>query len=216
MLDKNSICEWGHENCRNMNDKCSLCFGESFHYRPAIVKERPQRKQQADKRMGGGFEYKNHQNNVALLAGAASNMTPNSGAGKVKGDERISGLINIMEELKTKVTKQIPGKESFTIKREWLTKLKREAQIENMEFFYLKFSFNEHDSDIYIVVQQDTVMDMVATMAYNRKIAKNAHLAIDVAEKRARLKEAENIKLIAEIDLLKAQLELKEHEDKEA
>ena len=48
-----------------------------------------------------------------------------------------------MVEIKTTTKKNInkePGKETFTIKREWLDKLEREAAQEGMEFKFLKFS----------------------------------------------------------------------------
>jgi hypothetical protein len=208
LLDEDGLCEWGKTNCQNMHKQCGLCFSENFHYRPIPVKGQSQRKQQADKRMGGKFEYQNHQNNAALL-GASSNMTPNSGAtGSKKGDEQISGIIEVMEELKTRVIKQAPGKESFTIKKEWLTKLNREAQAEHKEFWYLKFSFGVHDTDIYVITEQDIIMSMVKTMVEDRKKAKMADSIVAVAEKRRQKTEADLIAALAEIDLLKAQLNL--------
>lgn len=209
-------CEWGHVDCLNEGKKCDLCFSDSFHYL-APAKKKPRglnkRQQKADGRMGSSFEFKNHQNNNALLQETGSRMTPNSGAGKIKGDEQIRGLVNIMEELKTKVTTQAPGKQSFTIKREWLDKLNREAKAAGEEFWYLKFSFHEYDDDIYIVVEQDVVMSMVATLVEDRKGVNLEKAKTQVAENRARLLEAENVKLLAEIELLKSQLKLQELEE---
>lgn len=205
------ICEWGHTDCKNEGIKCHLCVARDFHYDPVIVK-RPKpmarRQQKADKRMGSSFEYRNHVSNEALLESAvSSSMTPNSGAtARAKGDEQIRGLINIMEELKTKVTEQAPGKKSFTIKKEWLDKLNREAKAEGMEFWYLKFAFNEHDQDVYIIVEEDVIMSMVATMVEDRKKANEADLKVEIAEKERRLIETQNIKLQAKIDLLEAKL----------
>jgi len=202
-------CEWGHDNCKNEGVKCELCVVRDFHYDP-IVRKTPKpmakRQQRQDKRMGSSFEYKNHVSNQNLLTDVSSRMTPNSGAGRVKGDEEIRGIINIMEELKTKVKEQAPGKQSFTIKREWLDKLHREAMAVNKEFWYLKFAFHEHDNDVYVIVEQDIIMSMVKTMVEDRKKVNEAALKQDIAEKERRLKEAENIKLLAEIDVLKARL----------
>lgn len=202
-------CEWGQVDCQNFEKKCDLCFTNSQHYEPpkqAKPKQMARRQQKADKRMGSAFEYSNHEKNQALLTG--SRMTPNSGAGKVKGDEQIRGLVNIMEELKTKVVQQAPGKESFTMKKLWLEKLNREAKEANEEFWYLKFSFSEFDPDVYIVVEEDTVMSMVATIVEDRRTAKTAQARIDVAENRMRLLDAENVTLQARINLLEAQLNL--------
>ena len=49
-------------------------------------------------------------------------------------------------------------------------------------------------------------MSMIKTMVEDRKIAKNANAKIELANKRAAFIEAENIKLKAEINLLKAQI----------
>ena len=202
-------CEWGHTDCKNEGIKCHLCVARDFHYDP-VVRKRPKpiarRQQRADKRMGSTFEYKNHVANENLLNDVTSRMTPNSGAGRVKGDEEIRGIINIMEELKTKVKEQAPGKQSFTIKRAWLEKLHREAMAAYKEFWYLKFSFHEHDDDVYVIVEQDVIMSMVKTMVEDRRKANEADLKVEIAEKQRRLYEAENVKLQAEIDLLKAKL----------
>ena len=56
-------------------------------------------------------------------------MTLNSGATVLeKGDEQISGIINVMEELKTQMPDRAKGTKTFTIKRQWLDKLNKEAK----------------------------------------------------------------------------------------
>lgn len=210
-------CEWGHVDCQNEGKKCDLCFSDSFHYlAPNIKKPKSmnRRQQKADGRMGSSFEYKNHKNNNAVLTDTGSRMTPNSGANHIKGDEQIRGLVNIMEELKTKVKQQAPGKESFTIKREWLEKLNREARAAGEEFWYLKFSFHEYNNDVFIIVEQDVIMSMVKTLVEDRKGVSLEKAKTQVAENRARLVEAENVKLLAEIELLKSKLKVQELEEK--
>jgi hypothetical protein len=202
-------CEWGHTDCEGEGTKCELCFSDSFHYKPAKARKKPQlahRQPKADGRMGSSFEFKNHQANEALITGASTRMTPNSGAGHIKGDQEINGIITVMEELKTKVKKQAPGRKTFTIEKEWLDKLNREARAVNKSFWYLKFSFHENDEDVYVICEQDIIMSFVATIIEERKTAIKAKADIDVAEKRARLVEAENVVLKAEIELLKAEL----------
>lgn len=202
-------CEWGHVDCKNNPDRCAFCLTRDFHYNPIINnKSKPMAKRQAkqDKRQGSSFEFKNHVKTQDNLSGVSTRMTPNSGAGHVKGDQEISGIINIMEELKTKVTQQAPGKSTFTVKKEWLNKLRIEAKAANKEFWYLKFSYHEHDDDVYVILEEDIVMSMVKTMVENRKSVNEAIKKQDIAEKERRLMEAKNIVLSAEIDLLKAKL----------
>lgn len=215
-MQNTMACEWGNSDCKNVGVKCDLCVVRNFHYVPAQNK-RPKpmakRQQRADKRMGSSFEHKNHVTNENMLSDVSSRMTPNSGAGRVKGDEEIRGIINIMEELKTKVKEQAPGKQTFTIKKEWLEKLHREAMAVNKEFWYLKFSFHEYENDVYVIVEQDIIMSMVKTMVEDRKAVNEAKRKQDIAEKERRLKETENIALQAEIDLLKAKLSQYESEE---
>lgn len=121
-------------------------FSDSVNYVPIKQKKRYtlNRKQanKPDKRKGSSFEYNNHKNNIKILKDdVTSSMTLNSGATIIeKGDEQISGIIEIMEELKTQMPDRAKGTKSFTIKREWLDKLHREALQENKEFWYLKFA----------------------------------------------------------------------------
>ncbi len=208
-------CEFGHIDCTNEGEKCHLCIN-AMHYSTPKIKKRAQlnkRSMKQDKRQGSSFEYKNHLNNKDVLSGASTRMTPNSGAGQyLKGDEQIQGLVNVMEELKTKVVEQAPGKKSFTIKKEWLDKLNKEANNENMEFWYLKFSFHEYDEDVYVITEKDIIMSMIKTLVEDRKAIKKTEAEKDILEKRRRLIEAENTKLKAEIELLKSQILLKEME----
>ena len=211
-------CEYGYTDCVNQDIKCSTCFIDGQNYEPIKIKKittLAKKRQKQDKRSGSRFEYINHKNNSNLLKNdALSSMTLNSGATALqKGDEQISGIINIMEELKTQMPDRAKGTKTFTIKREWLDKLNKEAKRENKEFWYLKFSFNEDEanhssSNIFVITEQDIIMSMIKTMVEDRKVAKNAEDKINLANKKAAFIETENIKLKAEIDLLKAQIDL--------
>lgn len=203
-------CEYGHIDCQNLDTKCVMCFNSSWYLAP---KKRPQGLQKRNlnkgnsKRMGSTFEDNNHKSNATLVKElVSSNMTPNSGAGKVKGDEQIRGLINIMEELKTQQPDRARGHKQFTIKREWLDKLDREARAEGMEHWYLKFAFCDTDTQSYTVIDTEQMMAMVATIIHDRKIAKEADGRVDIANKRRILVEAENTALLAKIELLEALL----------
>lgn len=186
--------------------KCALCF-EQAYYVPTKQRQKKLYTGKNSNRMGARFEKENHEANQKLLT--TSNQTPNSGAGKIKGDEQISGLIHVMEELKTRIKPKIAkGSETFTIRKEWLDKLNQEAAAENKEFWYLKFRFNETESDTYIVVGQDMIMSMVKTMAEDRKKVNLAQHQIDLAKARAELLNAENAKLHAEIRVKEAEIKV--------
>lgn len=202
-------CTWGKTDCKNQDIQCYMCFKEDQFY-VSTTKVKLPKKAKETGRKGSKFEAVNTNNNNALLLGG-SVPTPNSGAGKIKGDEQIRGLINTMEELKEQNSTTSRGAKTFTIHKEWLDKLKREAMAENKEFWYLKFAFSTQDavsSIHYVIVDVEQFMGMIKTMWEDRKTAKLAQAQIDVANKRANLAEAENIKLRAEIELLKAELAL--------
>ena len=205
-------CEFGHNDCTN-SDKCYLCV-DSSNYKAPKVKQQGFKKNviktKNTGRMGAISEVKSYEQMQDALSTNVTG-TPNSGAGKVKGDEQIRGLINVMVELKTTVRKNLnkePGKETFTIQRAWLDKLEREAKAENMEFQFLKFSFKEHDDKFYCVTRDEDIIDMIVTMKHDREELKKVQNEVDVHKKRKELVEAENTKLLAEIELLKAELKV--------
>lgn len=206
-------CEYGYTDCTN-SEKCYLCVDGSNYMAP---KKKPQGlkknviKTKTTGRMGAVSEEKSFNQMKEALNTTNVTGTPNSGAGKVKGDEQIRGLINVMVELKTTVKKNVnkePGKETFTIQRAWLDKLEREAKEANMEFQYLKFSFKEHDDKFYCITNDDHIIDMIVTMKHDREELKKVQNEVDVHKKRKEFVEAENTKLLAEIELLKAQLKV--------
>lgn len=203
-------CKWGNEDCKFLDSKCHLCATENYYYITSAKKVNKIQKRAAKvtKRMGANFEYENNKNNNLILTDVASRMTPNSGAGKVKGDEQINSFVKITEELKTSVKTNSRGEKQFTIQKEWLDKLKRESMAENRDFWYLKFAFGDNEIDWYAIVESDTIMGMVKTMVEDRKKSSLCDAKIKVFENRANLKDAENVKLFAENELLKSEIEL--------
>ena len=202
-------CEFGYEDCKNEGIRCDLCFN-AMHYVAKQVKSSGLRKRnnaKPTKRMGEVFERNNHKSVSNNINSVMTDMTPNSGAGKVKGDQQITGMIRIMEELKTQDPNRARGHSQFTIKREWLDKLDREAPVENMEFWYLKFAFKDTDDQSYTVIDTAQMNDMVATLVHDRKKANEADAKIKVADTRRVLAEAESSKLFAEVQYLKAILD---------
>lgn len=211
-------CEWGHEDCINQNDKCLLCIIDSQYYKPFIRKNtgfKKTLKVKESSRQGSISEVKAFNQLSQTIDAPSVQGTPNSGAGKIKGDMQIVGLVNAMLEMKTTVNKnakKAPGKESFTIKREWLDKLKREAKEANKEIFSLVFSFKEFDDQFYTVMEMEHLADIIATMKHDRLALKNSENQIDVYKKKATLIDAENTKLRAQIEYLEAKIKASETE----
>lgn len=201
-------------DCKNEGtNKCLMCVNGSKYEQ--IKKKTYGIKKNYNKqsnRMGSKAEKINHESNAATIS---SSMTPNSGAGKVKGDEQIVGLVNIMQEVKTQEVVRAKGHSQFTIKREWLDKLAEEAPAENMDFWYLVFSFKNTDEQQYVIIDKQQLNDMVATMTEDRKVAKEAHRRIDLADKKRIYTEAENLKLQAEVNMLKAEIKLLKGDNEE-
>lgn len=206
-------CNWSHSDCKNESTKCHLCFVEDQFY-VSTTKVKTPKKAKPSARKGAIFEANNSNLNNQILLGGSSN-TPNSGAGSVKGDEQIRGLIEIMEELKEQNTTTSKGKKTFTVHKEWLEKLDREAKAERKEFYYLKFCFGTDDAranQYYVAISGEQLMSMVKTMWEDRKVAKLAQSKIDVERARRNVAEADVVKLKAEIELLKAQVKQLEAE----
>lgn len=206
-------CKWGYDDC--ISDKCILCVTDGLKYEEPKKRYTMRRNtQKPDKRMGSGFEYANHKHNEALVS---SHMTLNSGAtAKEKGDEQITGLVRMMEELKTQMPYRTKGCKSFTIRRDWLEELSKNAKKENMEFWDLKFAFSEaegaavQNSIVYVLMEQDVLDSMVKTIVIDRRKAKEVDAKVDFYQKKSIETEARNVALKAEIDTLKAQIKLLE------
>ena len=195
-------CLEGFGPCANKDKKCDMCIdGSQFkEYIAKQVKGLQKRNyNKKSNRMGSTFEYNNHKNNKAAIDSVVNtSMTPNSGAGNIKADEQITGLIRIMEELKTQEVERARGHSQFTIKREWLDKLDREAPPENMEFWYLKFAFKDTDDKSYVVIDTQQIMDMVTTIVHDRKLANEADSKVEVVNKRLEYVNAEMSHILAE------------------
>ena len=215
-------CEWGHDDCQNEGtEKCDTCFSDSFHYKKAVAKKFyrfNRRSRTKANRQGSDFEDKTRK----IVADALSDkpivqLTINSGATvREKGDVQIEGLVTAMIEDKTRTKVHMAkGSKSFTIQHEWLTKLLRESREKHKEFHWLLFSFYQYDNDIYAITEAQEIISMAKTMETDRRAAKAAEKRIAVAERRKEYVEAENKKLVAEIELLKANKELMEFMRKE-
>ena len=186
--------------------KCALCPDRAY-FSPAKTRIKKTYAGKKSSRMGARFEEENHAKNETAL----SRQTPNSGAGRIKGDEQITGLVRIMEELKTHVKPRLSrGDKTFTVHKEWFQKLDAEAPVENMEFWYLKFKFLETDPETYIAINEEILMAMVATLVEDRRKAKLAQQAIDLANARADTLRAENILLEAKLREMQLQGEYDE------
>ena len=217
-------CEWGRLDCANEGtEACDTCWSDSYRYKQAKLKKRPtlaRRQQKQDARMGSGFESQNHKHVREILkqAEAETHMTLNSGATQLeRGDEQLTGILEVMEELKTQMPDRIKGTKSFSIKRAWLDDLHQKAKREHKEAWYLKFAFSEdeafHDGGkVFTVMEQDVIDKLLVTVISDRKVAKTAVLRIEVAENQRAKAEAELELVKRENELLKSQLKLMEAE----
>lgn len=209
--------------------KCALCHNEFYYEGPKKRYSLKKNTQKADGRKGSNFEYANHKRNEEVLK---SSLTLNSGATKKqKGDENITGIIRIMEELKTYDPMRAKGNKSFAIKREWLDKLAREAQSPdyNFEFWWLVFSYSELEGsaidqsrtaehpagNVFVCVEKDVMMDMAGQLANKRLKEIKFDERLELANKKAARYEAENIALKARIEELEAKIKTLQVSDEE-
>ena len=92
-------CKFGHTDCTN-SEQCYLCFNSS-KYIPEKKKAQGLKKNLNKKsnRMGSTLETKTQQRLQSTVAAdkTMADMTPNSGAGNVKGDAQIRGLVKCMK-----------------------------------------------------------------------------------------------------------------------
>ena len=202
-------CRWGKLNCKEEGVSCDRCLTNSFFYNPKSIPKKmsARRVNKKDRRMGSRFEYANHQQNEAAI----SSMTINSGAtAREKGDEKIRGIIEVMEELKTQMPNRKGGVKSFSIQRKWLDKLHAEANQEGKEFWYLKFAFDEEEGvagNSFVVVEQDIIMSMICTMVRDRKKALEVDAKLKLYKARYVEEQAKANALSAELQTIKAKID---------
>lgn len=203
-------CKWEYEDC--VSEKCHLCVTDGYQYEASKVRKNYRKKgaKTTSSKKGFEFEKENSSKNQNLLE-TRSEMTPGSGAGSIKGDEQISGIISVMEELKERNPTSTKGTKSFSIQKEWLQKLKREANEANKEFYYLKFRYGSNDTDIYIVTDEEIIMSMIKTIYEDRKDKHKAENKASLAEKRRQAAEAKIVSLESEIQYLRSLLNSKEN-----
>ena len=210
-MQPSEACEKGGVRCEiyyKYPAKCAICPDRAY-YSPEKVRTKKVYTGKKSNRQGARFEAVNHERNEKLLT--ASQLTPNSGEKKIKGDEQITGLVRIMEELKTHVKPKLSrGDKTFTIHKEWFQKLDVEAPAEGMDFWYLKFKFLETDPETYVAINETILMAMVATLVEDRRKAKLAQKAIDLANAKADTLKAENILLEARLRELQLEGEYNE------
>ena len=196
--------------------KCDLCDGKMY-FEPIRVKPKPMlRTQKKSERMGSRFEEENHKNNVELVGGLNCFLTPNSGAGSIyKGDEWIKGFISVMQELKTNVKPKISrGTKTYTCRRAELEKVKREGIDANVEFMYLKFRFNEADSDTYTIISDDVMDSVIAALIEDRKKVQAVDSLKKYYETKGKYQKSRIVELEARIISLENKIRLIEAENK--
>ena len=68
-----------------------------------------------------------------------------------------------LSEFKERGSISAKGSKQITIKLEWLTKLEEEAREMNRDFFFLPFSFKDHDKD-YVAMEYNVLLRYVETI----------------------------------------------------
>ena len=196
-------CKWDYDDCQNINERCIHCITDGLHYKePKQKKILKKRNNNGDKRKGSNFEVAAHKKNIEDLA----NLTINSGAtAKEKGDEIIKGLAPLMIEYKTQMPNRAKGIKTFTIHREWLDKLAREAPRYGAEFRVLKFSFSEDEGmreggQIFAILEDKMFQQMYACILNDRKFIDECDAKINLSQKRYERIEQENFLLKAKIE----------------
>lgn len=199
-------------SCINYPEKCALCINQSLYLAAKIKKKyTPMRQYKKSERMGANFEEQIKDSTNKKLY-AASNLTPNSGAGNIKGDISISGCIDIALELKTKIKPKITrGSLSFTIQKEWLDKLNKESKEANKEFWALVFSFFESDESIYTILEYEQILSMICTMTHDRIKYNTINAELKILKDQYSLLETQIVAKNKEIELLKEALQTKEN-----
>lgn len=196
------------DNFSKYPKRCDICVNESYFN---AKKNKPSstglRKYKKSSRMGARFEedlnYK-----LNKLVESASSLTPNSGAGMIKGDIELDGLATVMGELKTKVVPRISrGSLSFVILREWLDKVKNESKDANKEFWFLAFRFLENNEDTYIVFDEKELEKWIYTLVRDRKIALVADSEVEAYKDRYRALEASIVALEAKNKALQSKID---------
>ena len=93
----------------------------------------------------------------------ATSLTPNSGAGKIKGDAL---SYDLMQEMKERNHELKGGNKSISIQKEWLEKLEREAYQAGKPYYLLPFTFGEEEKKIYAILDYDVIMGIYADLVY--------------------------------------------------
>lgn len=198
-------------DCKNKDsNKCLMCVdGSKYEQTKKKTYGIKKNYNKQSKRMGSKAESIARETNCATIDNVVSSrLTKNSGASYEKSDVWIEGLVNIAQEVKTQEPTRAKGCKTFTIHKEWLDKLDDESKEANQEFWYLIFSFKNTDEQQYVIIDNEIMQGMVATLIHDRKIAKEVQNRINLADKKRIYTEAENLKLQAEIDMLKAEIKL--------
>ena len=130
-----------------------------------------------------------------------------------KGDEWIQGFLSVMQELKTNVKPKISrGSKTYTCRRAELEKVKREGLDANVEFMYLKFRFNEADSDTYTIISDDVMDSVIAALIEDRKKVQAVDSLKKYYEAKDQYQKSKIVELEARITSLEKKISLLEAE----
>lgn len=199
-IKNNKVCE----NFTKYPVRCDLCINQSFFTPVKTVNKTGLRTYKKSSRMGAKFE-ESLQKKLNKVVESGASLTPNSGAGDIKGDINIDGLVKAKGELKTKVVPKLSrGSLSFTIQKEWLEKQRREAADDNREFWFLAFRFLENEDDTYIIIDEKEFESWLYNLIKDRTKAQIADSEIKAYRDRYRASESKVAQLEARIKELES------------
>lgn len=152
------------------NSRCMDCDGESL-YKPSekvYDKDKPKVKRKGQKTEKKVVKRTNDAIKKSIqraIKKRSVRLTPNSGAGSIKGDAIAD---DIMQEMKERNHALKGGNKSFSIQKEWLEKLERESY--GKPYYVLPFTFGENENKIYAIVDYDVFLSLYTDIVYLKQL----------------------------------------------
>jgi hypothetical protein len=166
-MNNQENCKYKGE-CANYEKACFKCFNYNFYQNHKEVSGlRSRDLSRKEKKQGSTFENKGiiKYNKTIKKSKEIAQKQIASGAlhfalGDMITEEELTSAI---AEFKQRGELSSSGQKQITIKKDWLDKLKKEANIMKKDYYFLPFSFKESD-DIYVVLDYDILLSYIQTI----------------------------------------------------
>lgn len=158
------------DSCQNAGKSCFKCFDYSFY---SEIKEKQGLRKRSltnsQKKEGISFENrgaKKYSQAVKHSKDAARRQIGSGAFGGMLGDVITEEeLTSSISEFKERGGVDARGKKQITIKKEWLDKLKEEADHMHKDYYFLPFSFKGEDTD-YVAMEYDILLSYIQTIQF--------------------------------------------------